>query len=96
MSVIADPLATPPRVAFAVGRSVGSAPLRNRVRRRLRALARAHAADLAPGWYLIGADASFASSPFPTADAQFQALARAARPDPPPAAVPACGHEDER
>ena len=60
MSVIADPAAAPPRVGFAVGRSVGSAPVRNRVRRRLRALARAHADALAPGWYLVGADASFA------------------------------------
>jgi ribonuclease P protein component len=74
MSVITDPLATPPRVAFAVGRSVGSAPLRNRVRRRLRALVRDHADELAPGWYLVGADASFAHSPFAEAEAQFGAL----------------------
>jgi ribonuclease P protein component len=79
MSVIADPLATPPRVAFAVGRSVGSAPLRNRVRRRLRALARAHADELAPGWYLVGADASFARSPFGEAQGQFRRLVVAAR-----------------
>jgi ribonuclease P protein component len=78
MSVIADPVATPPRVAFAVGRSVGKATVRNRIRRRLRALARAHAAELAPGWYLVGADASFAVSPSSEADAQFVALLRAA------------------
>ena len=76
MSVIADPAAVPPRVAFAVGRSVGSAPVRNRVRRRLRALARAH--ELAPGWYLIGASAPFARSPFAEARAQFRAAAAAA------------------
>jgi ribonuclease P protein component len=35
----------PPRVAFAVGRSVGSAVTRNRVRRRLRAGARQLAGD---------------------------------------------------
>ena len=57
MTVIADPQAVPPRVAYAVGRSVGSAPVRNRVRRRLRSLVRARAHELTPGWYLIGADA---------------------------------------
>jgi ribonuclease P protein component len=78
MSVIADPAAVPPRVAFAVGRAVGNAPLRNRLRRRLRALARDHADDLVPGWYLIGADASFAWSPYVEADAQFVEAAQAA------------------
>ena len=57
---------------------MGSAPLRNRVRRRLRALTRAHAADLVPGWYLIGADASFARSPFAAAETQFRTAVRAA------------------
>ena len=51
--------------------------MRNRVRRRLRALARLHAHELAPGWYLIGADASFARSPFAEAGAQFRAAAAA-------------------
>jgi ribonuclease P protein component len=96
MSVISDPLASPPRVAFAVGRSVGTAPLRNRVRRRLRALAQAHAGELAPGWYLIGADATFASSPYPAADAQFEALTRAAAAGAPAREVPARRHEDHR
>jgi ribonuclease P protein component len=71
MSVIADPAATPPRVGFAVGRSVGSAPVRNRIRRRLRALARVHADVLAPGWYLVGADASFVELPFHDAERDF-------------------------
>jgi len=73
MSVIADPAAAPPRVGFAVGRSVGSAPTRNRVRRRLRALARAHADLLAPGWYLVGADAAFIRVPFHDAEQNFLA-----------------------
>jgi ribonuclease P protein component len=73
MSVIADPAAAPPRVGFAVGRSVGSAPVRNRVRRRLRALARTHADDLTPGWYLLGADASFAHLTFHDAERDFLA-----------------------
>ena len=42
-----------PRVAFAIGRRVGTAVARNRLRRRLRAaLAEA---DLAPGSYLVAA-----------------------------------------
>jgi len=46
----------PPRVAYAVGRRVGPAVVRNRVRRRLRAAARAHRAELRPGGaYLFGA-----------------------------------------
>ena len=71
MSVIADPAAIPPRVGFAVGRSAGSAPVRNRIRRRLRALARAHAERLRPGWYLVGADGSFAELPFRDAEHTF-------------------------
>lgn len=46
----------PPRIAFAVPRSVGSAVVRNKVRRRLRAAMRSHATLLAPGKvYLVGA-----------------------------------------
>jgi ribonuclease P protein component len=71
MSVIADPAATPPRVGFAVGRSVGSAPVRNRIRRRLRALASAHADLLTPGWYLVGADGTFAELSYRDAEQDF-------------------------
>jgi ribonuclease P protein component len=39
-------------VAFAIGRACGPAVVRNRVRRRLRALLAQR--DLAPGWYLFG------------------------------------------
>ncbi len=46
----------PPQVAFAVGRRVGGSVQRNRMRRRLRAVVREHAAMLAPGSaYLVGA-----------------------------------------
>jgi ribonuclease P protein component len=51
-----DPLtpATPPRVAFAVGRGVGPAVERNLVRRRLRAAVQALESLLAPGCaYLV-------------------------------------------
>jgi len=44
---------TPPRVAFAVGRRVGSAVERNRLRRQLRAVAAELAPDLEPGAYLV-------------------------------------------
>jgi ribonuclease P protein component len=44
---------SPPRVAFAVGRRVGSAVARNRIRRQLRAVAGALAPALAPGAYLL-------------------------------------------
>jgi ribonuclease P protein component len=43
----------PPRVAFAVGRRLGPAVTRNRVRRQLRAVAAELAPELAPGAYLI-------------------------------------------
>lgn len=46
----------PPRVAFSVGRVVGDAVARNRVRRRLRAALQEHAAQLEPGSaYLVRA-----------------------------------------
>jgi ribonuclease P protein component len=47
--------ALPPRVAYAIGRKVGDAVERNRLRRRLRAIVREWAPELAPGAYLIGA-----------------------------------------
>jgi ribonuclease P protein component len=43
----------PPRVAFAVGRRVGPAVARNRVRRQLRAVTADLARVLAPGAYLV-------------------------------------------
>ena len=49
-----DP-AEPPRVAYTIGRRVGPAVVRNRLRRRLRMLIRQAAADLRPGAYLVGA-----------------------------------------
>ena len=55
----------PPRVAFAIGRPVGNAVARNRLRRRLRALCREQSADFAPGHaYLIGAAPGAADLPF--------------------------------
>ncbi|MBM3673353.1 MAG: hypothetical protein FJW88_00110 [Actinobacteria bacterium] len=49
----------PPRVAYAVGRKVGPAPVRNRLRRRLRAAVDEMAGELSAGAsYLFGAEAA--------------------------------------
>lgn len=45
----------PPRVAYAVGRSVGGAVVRNRLRRRMRAVVSELGPHLRPGAYLVGA-----------------------------------------
>ncbi len=55
-----DP-AEPPRVAYAIGRRAGGAVVRNRIRRRLRAITREVGAQLRPGAYLVGATAAAAS-----------------------------------
>jgi len=49
------PDGTPPRLAFAIGRQVGTAVVRNRLRRRLRSLFAALAPGLPPGTYLLSA-----------------------------------------
>jgi ribonuclease P protein component len=54
----------PPRVAYAVGRRVGTAVVRNRVRRRLRAVVAEEAAALAPGAYLVAVRPEAAALPF--------------------------------
>jgi ribonuclease P protein component len=46
--------AEPPRVAYAIGRKVGNAVERNRIRRQLRAIFRQLAPQLRSGKYLIG------------------------------------------
>ncbi len=42
-------------MAYAIGRKVGGAVERNRLRRRLRAIVATEASNLAPGSYLVGA-----------------------------------------
>jgi ribonuclease P protein component len=42
-------------VGYAIGRNVGGAVLRNRIRRQLRSLLEAKSDQLPAGWYLIGA-----------------------------------------
>ena len=58
-----DP-AEPPRVAYTIGRRVGSAVARNRVRRRLRMLIREAAPTLPPGAYLVGIRPEAAALPY--------------------------------
>ena len=55
----------PVRVAYAIGRTVGGAVVRNRLRRRLRAVVVDHAATGAvpPGLYLVGATAAAVTQP---------------------------------
>lgn len=52
-------------VGFAVGRSVGPAVVRNRVKRRLRHLMREHLGELAPGLTVIRATSKAATAPAP-------------------------------
>ena len=52
-SFVLDPELVPPKVAFAIGRAVGPALRRNRLRRRLRSLLAD--SDVPPGLYLFGA-----------------------------------------
>jgi ribonuclease P protein component len=69
----------PPRVAYAVGKRVGPAVVRNRVRRRLRAAALAHRAEFQPGGaYLFGATPAAAAVPFSEIDAAMGELLAAA------------------
>jgi len=65
VSVIADSAAAPAHVAFAVGRAVGPAVVRNTLRRRLRALmTELTQQGLPPGWYLVGATPAAAACSF--------------------------------
>lgn len=69
---VLDPGAAPPRVAFAVGRAIGPAVTRNRVRRQLRAILQTM--EVAPGWYLIGARPSVTELTYDQLRAELQRL----------------------
>ena len=64
MAFFDDGNGTVARVAFAVNRKVGMAVARNRIRRRLREIARR--ADLRPGAWLITASPAAADAGFTT------------------------------
>ena len=53
-----------PCLAFALNRKVGGAVQRNRLRRRLRAIAEEFAPQLAPGAYLIAASSEAVTLPY--------------------------------
>jgi len=56
LRVAVDPAAGGVCVAFATPKRIGSAVVRNRVRRRLRELMRARANGLPAGWYLLSVE----------------------------------------
>lgn len=53
---VADAAAGGVRVAFSTPKRIGSAVVRNRLRRQVRELMRARAKRLPSGWYLIGVE----------------------------------------
>jgi ribonuclease P protein component len=61
-TMVPDRTLTTPQVAFAIGRAVGPAVVRNRLRRQLRALLRSRTLD--PGYYLVGVTPGAAGSSF--------------------------------
>jgi ribonuclease P protein component len=67
-----------PTVGFAIGRRTGTAVVRNRIRRRLRAVAREAAPNLVPGAYMVTAAASAATAPFADLRRAFGDAARGA------------------
>jgi ribonuclease P protein component len=78
-SVLLDPSLSHAHVAYALGRPVGSAVSRNRLRRQMRAVVAADAGSaLSPGWYLFGADAPAVSMTFAELSAALPALANRA------------------
>lgn len=61
-TMVPDRSITTPQVAFAIGRAVGPAVVRNRLRRQLRAILRARTLD--PGYYLVGVTPGAAGSSY--------------------------------
>lgn len=77
-------------MAYAIGKPVGSAVTRNRVRRRLRVIVSELAADLAPGTYLIATAPAAADLTFDEMRASVSTAIAALRPapnEPPPPAA---------
>lgn len=67
--------ASGPRVSYAVSRAVGSAPVRNRVRRRLRASMDSRSETLDPGLaYLVGASAGAEKLRFTDLDGTLESI----------------------
>ena len=70
-----------PQVAFAVGKRVGGAVVRNRLRRRLRAAVGSAAGSLAPGAYLVAANREAVGLPYEDLKAQVTAAMTSASRD---------------
>jgi len=71
--------AVPPRVAFALGRNVGSAVQRNRARRRLRSAIARNPEGLAPGAYLFGGGPDVVTVPYEVLERAVRELLDATR-----------------
>jgi ribonuclease P protein component len=67
----ADSRPVPPRVAFAIGKKVGSAVRRNRIRRQLRAIVHQQAVNLRRGVYLIGVSPGTSETTFAELSSMF-------------------------
>jgi ribonuclease P protein component len=52
--MLTDSSLTGAHVGYAIGRNVGGAVLRNRIRRQLRSLLEAKSSQMPAGWYLVG------------------------------------------
>jgi ribonuclease P protein component len=76
---VLDPVATPPQVAYAIGRAYGPAVLRNRTRRQLRSLLDGR--TLPPGQYLFGVRPDAASRSYTELGADLDRLIRRIDPD---------------
>jgi ribonuclease P protein component len=70
-----------PRVAYAVGKKVGGAVVRNRLRRRLRAVVAEVTGSLTPGAYLVVAGPEAAGLPYEDLKAQVTTAMTAASRD---------------
>lgn len=71
-----------PRVGYAVGRRVGHAVARNRLRRRLRAAVSEFATELRPGAYLVSVDREACGLSYEELKTKVaQAMASASRPE---------------
>lgn len=62
--VLTDASLSQAHVGYAIGRSVGGAVSRNRIRRQLRELVSTRESALQPGWYLIGVQPQVAQRTF--------------------------------
>lgn len=65
-----------PHVGYALGRKIGSAVRRNRLRRQLRELVKSHHDDLRPGWYVMGASPKATALSFSELSQEMDSLVR--------------------